>query len=80
MIWLTAAFASLLVGLLRAFGTPWGLIRQLDGISYVAAVARETTLSSSDLVGLRQSLRTHAAGSLLCCCCSWVFRYTSRGE
>jgi hypothetical protein len=41
------------------------LVNQMDGISRVAAVATETPLSSADLLGLRRSLRTHAAGGLL---------------
>jgi hypothetical protein len=41
------------------------LLQQMDGISYIAAVAAETTLSSADLLGLRRSLRFHAAGGLL---------------
>jgi hypothetical protein len=41
------------------------LLLQMDGISYMAGVAAETTLSSADLLGLRRSLRLHAAGGLL---------------
>lgn len=41
------------------------LLLQLDGISYVAGVAVETTLSSTDFLGLRRSILTHAAGGLL---------------
>ncbi|TIN09041.1 hypothetical protein [Mesorhizobium sp.] len=41
------------------------LLLQMDGISYVAGVAAETTMSSTDLLGLRRSIRTHAAGGLL---------------
>ncbi len=41
------------------------LLEQMGGISYIAAVAAETTLSSADLLGLRHSLRTHAAGGLV---------------
>jgi len=41
------------------------LLLQMEGISYMAAVAAETTLTSADLLGLRNSLRTHAAGGLL---------------
>lgn len=41
------------------------LLLQMDGISYVAGVAAETTLSSTDLLGLRRSIRTHATGGLL---------------
>jgi hypothetical protein len=41
------------------------LLLQMDGISYMAGVAAETTLSSADLLGLRRSIRTHAAGGLL---------------
>ena len=41
------------------------LLLQLDGIEYVAGVATEATLSSTDLLGLRRSILTHAAGGLL---------------
>jgi hypothetical protein len=41
------------------------LLQQMEGISYVARVAAETTLSSADLLGLRRSLTTHATGGLL---------------
>lgn len=41
------------------------LLLQMEGISYMASVAAETTLSSADLLGLRHSLRLHAAGGLL---------------
>lgn len=41
------------------------LLLQLNGISYMASVAAETTLSGTDLLGLRRSIRTHAAGGLL---------------
>jgi hypothetical protein len=41
------------------------LLLQMEGISHVAGVAAETTLSSADLLGLRRSIRTHAAGGLL---------------
>lgn len=38
---------------------------QLEGISYIADIAAETTLSPADLSGLRNSLRLHAAGGLV---------------
>jgi hypothetical protein len=41
------------------------LLLQMDGIGHVAGVAAETTLSSGDLLGLRRSIATHAAGGLL---------------
>ncbi len=41
------------------------LLNQMEGISHIAAVAAETTISSEDLLGLRRSLRTHAAGGLV---------------
>ena len=41
------------------------LLLQMEGISYVAGVAAETTLSGADLLGLRRSLRLHAAGGLV---------------
>jgi hypothetical protein len=40
------------------------LLLQMGGIAEVAAVAAETTLSATDLVGLRNSLWVHAAGGL----------------
>ena len=41
------------------------LLLQMEGISYIAAVAAETALSGADLLGLRRSLRFHAAGGLV---------------
>jgi hypothetical protein len=41
------------------------LLLQMEGIGYIAAVAAETSLSSADLLGLRRSLRLHAAGGLV---------------
>jgi hypothetical protein len=41
------------------------LLLQMEPIGYMAGVAAETTLSSADLVELRRSLVTHAAGGLL---------------
>ena len=41
------------------------LLLQLDGISTMAGVAAERELASADLLGLRRSLRFHAAGGLL---------------
>jgi hypothetical protein len=41
------------------------LLLQMEGIGYMARAAAETTLSGADLLGLRRSLRTHAAGGLL---------------
>lgn len=41
------------------------LLLKLEPISYLASVAAETTLSSGDLAGLRNSIRTHAVGGLL---------------
>lgn len=40
------------------------LLLQMGGISYIAGIATETTLSGADLLGLRNSLRFHAAGGL----------------
>ena len=77
--------ASLLIGIVQALGTPWGLFRhywvlakflltvftvvvlllQMEGISHIARVAAETTLSGADLLDLRRSLRFHAAGGLV---------------
>jgi hypothetical protein len=41
------------------------LLLQMGGISYIAAAAAEATFSSADLLGLRRSLRLHAAGGLV---------------
>ena len=41
------------------------LLLQMEGIDYMAGVAAETTLSSAELLGLRRSLRLHAAGGLV---------------
>jgi hypothetical protein len=41
------------------------LLLQMEGISYMAGVTTETTLSSAELLGLRRSLRLHAAGGLV---------------
>jgi len=41
------------------------LLQQMEGISYMAKVAAETTLSNTDLLALRRSLTTHATGGLL---------------
>lgn len=54
-----------LAKLLLTIVTLYVLLNQMEGISQMAAVAAETTLSSADLLGLRRSLRTHATGGLL---------------
>jgi hypothetical protein len=41
------------------------LLQQMEGIGYMASVAAKTALSSIDLLGLRRSLRLHAAGGVL---------------
>ena len=41
------------------------LLLQMEGISYIAAIAAESTFSSADLLGLRRSLRLHAAGGAM---------------
>lgn len=41
------------------------LLLQMDGIDFMARTATETALSSADLLGLRRSLRFHAAGGLV---------------
>ena len=41
------------------------LLLQMEGITYFAAAAVETTLSSADLLGLRRSLVIHASGGLI---------------
>jgi hypothetical protein len=51
-----------LAKLMLTIVTLYILLTQMDGISYVAA---ETTLPGSDLLGLRRTIRTHAAGGLL---------------
>ncbi len=54
-----------LAKLLLTVVTLYVLLNQMDGISYIAAVATETALSEVDLLGLRRSLRLHAIGGLL---------------
>lgn len=54
-----------LAKLLLTVVTLYVLLNQLDGISHIAGVATETTVSSADLLGLRRSLRFHAAGGLV---------------
>jgi hypothetical protein len=41
------------------------LLLQMEGISYMARVAAEATISGTDLLGLRRSIRMHAAGGVL---------------
>ncbi len=41
------------------------LLLQMEGIASVAAVAANTALSSADLLELRRSIRTHAAGGIV---------------
>ncbi len=41
------------------------LLQQLDGIDQIAGVASQTVFSDADLLGLRRSLITHAAGGLI---------------
>jgi hypothetical protein len=41
------------------------LALQMDGISYMAGVVAQTTLSGTDFLGIRTSLVLHAAGGLL---------------
>ena len=54
-----------LVKLLLTVFTIVVLLLQLDGIGIMAGVAAKGELSSGDLLGLRRSLRFHAAGGLL---------------
>jgi len=54
-----------LAKLMLTLVTLYILLTQMDGISFVAGVAAETTLSGGDLLGLRRTLRTHAAGGLV---------------
>ncbi|MPZ41316.1 MAG: hypothetical protein GEU95_25370 [Rhizobiales bacterium] len=54
-----------LAKLLLTIVTIYVLLNQMDGISYIAGVAAETTLSSADLRGLRNSLWNHAGGGLV---------------
>jgi hypothetical protein len=37
----------------------------LEGIGYVASAALQTALPSTELLGLRRSIRSHAVGGLL---------------
>jgi hypothetical protein len=41
------------------------LLLQMEGITYLAGVAAETTFSDADLIGLRRSIGLHAAGGVL---------------
>jgi hypothetical protein len=41
------------------------LLVQMDGINHIARAAAEMPLSATDLLALRRSIRTHAAGGLL---------------
>lgn len=54
-----------LVKLLLTVFTIAVLLLQLDGISHMAGVAAQRELSATDLLGLRRSLRFHAAGGVL---------------
>jgi hypothetical protein len=53
-----------LAKLLLTVATVLVLWQQMEGIGYAAKVAAEATLSRTDLSGLRNSLRLHAAGGL----------------
>jgi hypothetical protein len=68
-----------LAKLLLAVLTIIVLLLQMDGISYLAAVAAETTFSSADLLGLRRSLRFHAAGGLVVLLVTVTLSISSRG-
>jgi hypothetical protein len=50
--------------LLLTVFTLYVLLRQLDGIGYMADMARTAAFSTADLQGLRHSFRLHAAGGL----------------
>jgi hypothetical protein len=54
-----------LAKLLITIATIAVLLLQMDGIIYIAGVAAETPLASTDLLELRRSQRFHAAGGLL---------------
>ncbi|MBX4863728.1 hypothetical protein HJA86_28005 [Rhizobium bangladeshense] len=54
-----------LVKLLLTLFTLIVLLLQMEGISYMATASAETTLLTTDLLGLRRSLAIHAAGGLL---------------
>ncbi|MGH6924711.1 MAG: hypothetical protein ACRED5_13315 [Propylenella sp.] len=41
------------------------LLLQMDAISYLASASAETAFSGGDLLGVRRSIRTHAAGGLV---------------
>ncbi|MPZ12108.1 MAG: hypothetical protein GEU89_18145 [Kiloniellaceae bacterium] len=56
--WVLAKFLLTIV-------TLYVLLNQLDRISQIAGVAAESTLSAAELLGLRRSLRFHAAGGLV---------------
>lgn len=56
--WVVAKLALTIV-------TVYVLLQQMDGISYLAEVAASTSLSASDLRGLRHSVQIHAAGGLV---------------
>jgi hypothetical protein len=45
--------------------TVYVLLQQMDGIGYMAEVAADRVVTDTDLVGLRRSMRMHAAGGLV---------------
>ena len=54
-----------LAKLLLTVFTLYVLLQQMDGISHMARVAADAAVSGSDLLGLRRSMRLHAAGGLV---------------
>jgi hypothetical protein len=54
----------ILAKLLLTVLTVYILLQQMDGISHMARVAADTIVTDTDLIGLRRSMRLHAAGGL----------------
>ena len=55
----------ILAKLLLTALTVYVLLQQMDGISHMARIAADTTVTGTDLIGLRRSMRLHAAGGLV---------------
>ncbi|WP_225769660.1 hypothetical protein [Inquilinus sp. Marseille-Q2685] len=54
-----------LAKLVLTIATLYILLLQLDGISAIAGIAADTAVADADLLGLRRSMRMHAAGGLV---------------
>ncbi|WP_284735562.1 hypothetical protein [Dongia deserti] len=54
-----------LAKLLLTVVTIYVLLQQMDGISHMAGVAADGAVTDADLLGLRRSMRMHAAGGLV---------------